>query len=292
MTRRAFEPPSHAQTHMNEKPELMSGSWTAESLASSSLDPLRILQTLLRSGICNPGSRRGVWVEHMFNHPANSSCELCVPSHRVDCGALQRSLPTSTGPGLERGCSSAQPCEVSLSPEHWSKGYDSCCLPQEKRKPEFLKGLPDHLKLYSEFLGKQPWFAGDKITYVDFLVYDVLDQHRIFEPKCLDAFPNLKDFLARFEGLKKISAYMKSSRFLPRPVYLKLATWVTSRTPHCWSCPRLYRPRGLSRVHGKRSSFFLQYGVPPLAVYPCVSGLEAMPAWWEETLSHTGPEAH
>ncbi|NP_001366438.1 glutathione S-transferase Mu 6 isoform 7 [Mus musculus] len=98
-------------------------------------------------------------------------------------------------------------------------------FPNEKRKPEFLKGLPDQLKLYSEFLGKQPWFAGDKITFADFLVYDVLDQHRMFEPTCLDAFPNLKDFMARFEGLRKISAYMKTSRFLPSPVYLKQATW-------------------------------------------------------------------
>lgn len=91
-----------------------------------------------------------------------------------------------------------------------------------------MKGLPEKMKLYSEFLGKQPWFIGDKvkgremdksccssqgtrldsislalcflqISYVDFLVYDILDQHCIFEPKCLDAFPNLKDFLARFE---------------------------------------------------------------------------------------------
>ena len=38
-----------------------------------------------------------------------------------------------------------------------------------------------------------------QLTYVDFLVYDVLDIHRIFEPKCLDAFPNLKDFISRFE---------------------------------------------------------------------------------------------
>ncbi|EDL01932.1 glutathione S-transferase Mu 6 isoform 3 [Mus musculus] len=106
------------------------------------------------------------------------------------------------------------------------EGYDSYYfLLQEKRKPEFLKGLPDQLKLYSEFLGKQPWFAGDKITFADFLVYDVLDQHRMFEPTCLDAFPNLKDFMARFEGLRKISAYMKTSRFLPSPVYLKQATW-------------------------------------------------------------------
>nr|XP_006979551.1 glutathione S-transferase Mu 1 [Peromyscus maniculatus bairdii] len=95
----------------------------------------------------------------------------------------------------------------------------------EKLKPEFLKTIPEKMKLYSEFLGKRPWFAGDKITYVDFLAYDILDQHRIFEPKCLDGFPNLKDFLARFEGLKKISAYMKTSRFISTPIFSKMAHW-------------------------------------------------------------------
>uniref|UniRef100_E7EWW9 Glutathione S-transferase n=1 Tax=Homo sapiens TaxID=9606 RepID=E7EWW9_HUMAN len=101
-----------------------------------------------------------------------------------------------------------------------------CYNPEfEKLKPKYLEELPEKLKLYSEFLGKRPWFAGNKITFVDFLVYDVLDLHRIFEPKCLDAFPNLKDFISRFEGLEKISAYMKSSRFLPRPVFSKMAVW-------------------------------------------------------------------
>uniref|UniRef100_A0A8D2D0X3 Glutathione S-transferase n=1 Tax=Sciurus vulgaris TaxID=55149 RepID=A0A8D2D0X3_SCIVU len=95
----------------------------------------------------------------------------------------------------------------------------------EKKKPEYLEALPEKMKLFSQFLGKRPWFAGDKITFVDFLAYDVLDQHRVFEPKCLEAFPNLKDFMSRFEGLKKISAYMKSSRFLPRPMFSKMAMW-------------------------------------------------------------------
>ncbi|XP_058515980.1 glutathione S-transferase Mu 1 isoform X1 [Ochotona princeps] len=96
----------------------------------------------------------------------------------------------------------------------------------EKLKPDYLKGLPDKLTLYSQFLGKRPWFAGDKITFADFLVYDILDQNCLFAPGCLDAFPNLKDFMARFESLPKIAAYMKSSRFLPRPVYPKLASWI------------------------------------------------------------------
>lgn len=95
----------------------------------------------------------------------------------------------------------------------------------EQLKPQYLKALPEKMKLFSQFLGKKCWFVGDKLTYVDFLAYDVLDLHRIFEPTCLDAFPNLKDFVVRFEGLKKISAYMKTSRFSPSPLYTKIAVW-------------------------------------------------------------------
>ncbi|XP_021569630.1 glutathione S-transferase Mu 2-like [Carlito syrichta] len=74
----------------------------------------------------------------------------------------------------------------------------------EKLKPEYLEGLPETMKLYSQFLGKRPWFAGDKITFVDFIAYDVLEKIRMFEPTCLDAFPNLKDFISRFEVMPPI----------------------------------------------------------------------------------------
>ncbi|XP_052035427.1 glutathione S-transferase Mu 7 [Apodemus sylvaticus] len=95
----------------------------------------------------------------------------------------------------------------------------------EKLKSGYLEQLPGMLRLYSEFLGKRPWFAGDKITFVDFIAYDVLERNQVFEATCLDAFPNLKDFIKRFEGLKKISDYMKTSRFLPRPLFTKMAIW-------------------------------------------------------------------
>lgn len=42
-------------------------------------------------------------------------------------------------------------------------GADSLLFFQEKLKPDYLKGLPDKLTLYSQFLGKRPWFAGDKV---------------------------------------------------------------------------------------------------------------------------------
>nr|XP_023403304.1 glutathione S-transferase Mu 1-like [Loxodonta africana] len=95
----------------------------------------------------------------------------------------------------------------------------------EKLKPQYLEGLPDKMKLFSQFLGQRPWFAGDKITFLGISAYDVLDWNRIFEPKCLDAFPNLKDFMACLQGLRKISVYMKSSHFRRTPIYMKMATW-------------------------------------------------------------------
>uniref|UniRef100_A0A8C0SQ89 glutathione transferase n=1 Tax=Canis lupus familiaris TaxID=9615 RepID=A0A8C0SQ89_CANLF len=63
----------------------------------------------------------------------------------------------------------------------------------EKLKPEYVKANPDKMKLYSQLLGKRPWFAGEKLTYVDFPVSDILDLPRIVEPTSLDALPNLKE---------------------------------------------------------------------------------------------------
>uniref|UniRef100_A0A4W4FZC1 glutathione transferase n=3 Tax=Electrophorus TaxID=8004 RepID=A0A4W4FZC1_ELEEL len=95
----------------------------------------------------------------------------------------------------------------------------------ENKKQGYLEALPGVLKQFSEFLGDRKWFAGDKITFPDFVMYELLDQHRMFEPKCLDNFKNIRDFLDRFEALEKIAAYMKSSRFMKTPVNNKMAKW-------------------------------------------------------------------
>ncbi|KAJ3585841.1 hypothetical protein NHX12_012249 [Muraenolepis orangiensis] len=100
-----------------------------------------------------------------------------------------------------------------------------CYGDHDTLKPGYLKNLPGVLKQLSDFLGEGKWFAGDKITFVDFLMYELLDQHRMFEPKCLDDVKNLKELLDRFEALDKISAYMKSSRFIKTPVNNKMAKW-------------------------------------------------------------------
>ncbi|XP_018589386.1 glutathione S-transferase Mu 3-like [Scleropages formosus] len=100
-----------------------------------------------------------------------------------------------------------------------------CYTDFDRIKPDYLQKLPGLLKQFSDFLGDKKWFAGDKITFVDFIIYELLDQHRMFEPTCLDKFKNLTDFLDRFEGLEKIAAYMKSERFMKTPVNNKMAKW-------------------------------------------------------------------
>ncbi|NXL94806.1 GSTM2 transferase, partial [Alectura lathami] len=95
----------------------------------------------------------------------------------------------------------------------------------EKLKPAYLEQLPGKLRELSRFLGSRPWFAGEKITFVDFLAYDVLDLQRMFVPNCPELQGNLSQFLQRFEALEKVAAYMRSGRFMKTPVFWRVALW-------------------------------------------------------------------
>ncbi|NXQ64501.1 GSTM2 transferase, partial [Anthoscopus minutus] len=95
----------------------------------------------------------------------------------------------------------------------------------EKLKPAYLEQLPKKLQELSRFLGSRPWFAGQKLTFVDFLAYDMLDQHCMFVPECPELKGNLAQFLQRFEALDKISAYMRSGRFMKTPIFWRTAKW-------------------------------------------------------------------
>ncbi|XP_018422494.1 PREDICTED: glutathione S-transferase Mu 1-like isoform X3 [Nanorana parkeri] len=99
----------------------------------------------------------------------------------------------------------------------------------ETLKGPYLEKLPVALGRFSRFLGDRHWFAGDKITFADFLMYDVLDQHRILDPNCLQNFQNLQDFLTRFETLPAIAAYMKSPRFMKTPINSRMASWANKK---------------------------------------------------------------
>ncbi|KAK7079754.1 Glutathione S-transferase Mu 3 [Halocaridina rubra] len=88
----------------------------------------------------------------------------------------------------------------------------------EEEKQTYFENFKNSLELMSKALGNQKWFVGEKITLPDFILYEIFDIHRVIESSCLESFPNLKDFMKRFEALPNIKKYMSSSRFLAAPL--------------------------------------------------------------------------
>jgi glutathione S-transferase len=102
--------------------------------------------------------------------------------------------------------------------EDFREGFSNLCYhpdpDYDTAKPEYIKEMPGKLKQFSDFLGNNPYFASKNLSYADFMVYDMLDQHKLFSQRCLDQFPNLQQFTQRIEALPDIAAYMRSGTFL------------------------------------------------------------------------------
>jgi len=77
--------------------------------------------------------------------------------------------------------------------------------------------LPSLLKPFSEFLGDRAYFAGDRLTYVDFLIYEMLAQHLVFSKKSFADFKNLEEFVARIEALPTFKKYLDSEACIKWP---------------------------------------------------------------------------
>ena len=58
---------------------------------------------------------------------------------------------------------------------------------------------------------------------MDFILYELLDQHLILASDCLDAFPGLKAFHAKVEQLPNIKAYIASDRYFKGPLNNRMA---------------------------------------------------------------------
>ncbi|KAL5516290.1 hypothetical protein EMCRGX_G001578 [Ephydatia muelleri] len=95
----------------------------------------------------------------------------------------------------------------------------------ESLKADWLVGVKPKLQRFSKYLGTRSWLVGEKISYADFLFYETLEGHRSFQPALLDDYPNLKEYISRFESLPAISAYLKSSDYIAYPWYGPVAAW-------------------------------------------------------------------
>ncbi|KAI6652811.1 Glutathione S-transferase mu 2 [Oopsacas minuta] len=76
-----------------------------------------------------------------------------------------------------------------------------------------------------KILNKNIWLAGDELTYVDFIFYEIIDTHFLLLPVLREKYPLFVGYANRFGELPAIKAYMTSSRFLKYPINSRYAGW-------------------------------------------------------------------
>ncbi|CAG7629898.1 unnamed protein product [Allacma fusca] len=84
---------------------------------------------------------------------------------------------------------------------------------------------PEKFKVLENFFGNNPWVLGSQLSYLDFLLYEVLYQHTVLKSDIFQNFPRLQEHIKNFEAIPEISEYMKSSEFIASPVYTPVANY-------------------------------------------------------------------
>jgi glutathione S-transferase len=107
--------------------------------------------------------------------------------------------------------------------EDFRLGYLKLIYQQyDQEKDNYIKALPEKLAVFETHLKKnhngQGFFVGDKISFIDYQMFDILDNHLLLAPHSLDAFPALKAFHGRIAAHDKIAKYRASDEFKKMPV--------------------------------------------------------------------------
>jgi len=86
-----------------------------------------------------------------------------------------------------------------------------------KMKEEYLKNLPDKLKLLTKFLGQNKFVAGDHVTYADFVLFEFLECQHLLSPTVLNDFPALQQFHQNVSKLPAVEKYFNSPKAIKYP---------------------------------------------------------------------------
>ncbi|CAL1275162.1 unnamed protein product [Larinioides sclopetarius] len=86
-------------------------------------------------------------------------------------------------------------------------------------KNEFLESVQPMFQQWENFLGNRQFVAGDNLTYVDFMVYEVLDLYRELQEKILDDYQSLKVYFNSIKKLPELQEYLNSPTHLSQPSF-------------------------------------------------------------------------
>jgi len=93
----------------------------------------------------------------------------------------------------------------------------------ETKKDAYIAALPTKVEKVSKLLGPGNYLLGDKISFNDFVLFELLEMFRNMVPDCTSAHQNLTAFHTRIEALPAIAKYRSS------PAFLKVKTRFNNR---------------------------------------------------------------
>jgi len=87
----------------------------------------------------------------------------------------------------------------------------------------FIKFLeeraPSKFQQLEKYLEGNAWVLGKKISYVDFMLYEVLHGYKTYDAKWLAPYPNLIKFMADFEAVPNIKKFLESPENIKGPCF-------------------------------------------------------------------------
>lgn len=92
----------------------------------------------------------------------------------------------------------------------------------EAGKEDNMKNLPEHLRasetLLSQNQGSQASIMGNQISFVDYNLLDMLLNHQVLAPSCLDSFSLLSASVACLSTWPKLKAFLASPKHVNLPI--------------------------------------------------------------------------
>jgi len=87
----------------------------------------------------------------------------------------------------------------------------------DTEKDNYVKSLPEKLAVFEKVLGKnhggKGFYVGEKASFLDYNMFDLLDNLLLLAPHCLDTYPLLKAYYGRIAAHDKLTKYRASDAF-------------------------------------------------------------------------------
>ncbi|CAH2321470.1 glutathione S-transferase P [Pelobates cultripes] len=92
----------------------------------------------------------------------------------------------------------------------------------EEGKDAYIKSLPAEFKYFENVLGQKKYgngfLVGNKISFADYNLVDLLCNHLVLAPGCLAEFPLLSAYVKRISSRPRIQAFLSSDAHKNRPI--------------------------------------------------------------------------